>query len=151
MALLDGSDAEVEPVPPAPPPPGGPEGVVEVPLELVPYEPESDYWDPHPGRMAWAMIHVQARKELYPPTAHGHDSAGGGLVLDDLSDERVTQAVFTKDGTQDVRRDKWFELRDGARVPALPATFAGRGEWSGVTWLFTRMPTERGASPAIHD
>ena len=47
--------------------------------------------------MAWARIHVQARKELYEPTLHGHDSAGGGPVLADLSDERVTQAVFTKD------------------------------------------------------
>jgi len=147
LALLEGSDAQVEPLPPLPPPPGDPEGLVEVPPELVPYEPEAEYWGPHPGRLAWARIHVQARKEFYEPTSHGHDSAGGGPVLADLSDERVTQAVFTKDGTQDVRRDKWFELRDGARAPTSPTTFAGRGEWSGVTRPFHK-DANRGRSPS---
>ena len=115
VALLAESEVEGMPPLPAPPPLDGPEGPVEVPPKLVPYGLEEDYWDPHPGRMARARIHVQARKELYEPALDGHDSAGGGPVLADLSDERVTQAIFTMDGTQDVRRDKWYVLQDGAR------------------------------------
>jgi len=146
LALLDGSDVEGMQPPPAPPPPGEPEVVVEVPPELVPYEPEVDYWDPHLGRMAWARIHVQARKELYEPTLHGHDSAGGGPVLADLSDERVTQAVFTKDGTQDVRRDKWCGLQDGALVLSPPAAFGNRGgSGQALRGSSTRMQTVRQA------
>ena len=56
--------------PQSPPPPGEPEVVVEVPPELVPYEPETGHWDPHLGRMAWARIHVQAQGKLYEPTSH---------------------------------------------------------------------------------
>ena len=68
-------------------------------------------------------------------------------MLADLSDKRVTQAICTKDGTQDARRDKRFELRDGARVPASSTTFAGRGEWSGVTWFFHKDANREAGVP----
>ena len=73
--------------------------------------------------MAWARIHVQARKEVYEPTRHGHGPADGGPNVAGLSDERVTQAVFTKDCTQ-------------ALVVKPSPTFGARGEWSGFMWFF---------------
>ena len=68
-------------------------------------------------------------------------------MLADLSDERVTQAVFTKDGTQDVRRDKWHELQDGALVLAPSTAFGGRGEWPGVTRFFHKDANREAGVP----
>ena len=78
---------------------------------------------------------------------HGHESAEGGLDVADLSDERVTQAVLTRDGARDVQRDKWCEFRDGARVVVPPRMFGGRGEWSGATWFFHKEANREAGLP----
>ena len=68
----------------------------------------------------------------------------GALFWPTSPDERVAQAVFTKDGTQDVRRDKWCELQDGVLVLAPLTAFHGRGEWSGATWFFHKDANREG-------
>ena len=95
--------------------------------------------------MAWARVHVRARRESYEPSRHGSDSAEGGPVLADLSQERVTQAVFTRDDTQDVRRDEWFGGEERVVKPAW--NFGARGEWSGVTWFFHKDANREAGLP----
>ena len=64
IGFLDAEDEGSEGPPPPPLPAEGPspddDGVVVVPSEVALYEPDDNYWDPHPGSQAWARIHVRA-------------------------------------------------------------------------------------------
>jgi len=83
--------------------PGLPSSIPHVPNEttLLPDLPDTDYW--MQTDKSWVRVHMVPRLRFFDPRAEGTT----GPDIDTIGKSRVTQMVYTVDGTSDTKRHMW--------------------------------------------